>query len=273
MKGYLSALRHLQITQGLSDPFTASMPRLELALKGIKVRQGKKGRKVTRKRPITPSLLRRIKGLWERGVLDLDQIMLWAAMLLCFFGFLRSGEITVPSPREFDPSYHVTLEDVSIDRPLLPTIVVVKLKGSKTDPFRQGVSITVGRTGDDLCPVKAMLAYLAVRKGEPGSPLFMYQDGTPLTRTRLVGRVKEVVGALGLPKGEFAGHSFRAGAATTAAEVGLEDSLIQTLGRWRSSAYLLYIRIPREELGQVSKRLSHAEGPPRRTLLPIANAL
>lgn len=31
-----------------------------------------------------------------------DHIMLWAACLLCFFGFLRSGEITVPSNSMFD---------------------------------------------------------------------------------------------------------------------------------------------------------------------------
>ena len=60
------------------------------------------------KRPITPAVLRRVKGLWEHEGIKVDHIMLWAAMLLCFFGFLRSGEITVPLAQEFDPSYHVT---------------------------------------------------------------------------------------------------------------------------------------------------------------------
>ena len=42
----------------------------------------------------------------------------------------------------------------------------------------------------------------------------------------------------------FAGHSFRAGAATTAAMVGINNAMIQTFGRWHSTAYLLYTRIP-----------------------------
>ncbi len=44
-------------------------------------------------------------------------------------------------------------------------------------------------------------------------------------------------------------------AATTAAARGLEDSTVRTLGRWKSLAYLDYIKIPREQLSTYSARL------------------
>lgn len=51
----------------------------------------------------------------------------------------------------------------------------------------------------------------------------------------------------------YAGHSFRMEAATTAAECGLEGSLIKVLGRWKSEAYHLYIKTSRDKLAQVAK--------------------
>ena len=69
-------------------------------------------------------------------------------------------------------------------------------------------------------------------------------------------KVKEVLGELGYPAREYSGHSFRAGAATTAAAVGFQDSLIKTLGRWESTAYQLYVRIPRGQLAGVSAALA-----------------
>ena len=59
----------------------------------------------------------------------------------------------------------------------------------------------------------------------------------------------------GLDVAQYSGHSFRIGAATTAASVGIEDSLIKTLGRWESNAYQIYVKVPRDNLAAVSKRL------------------
>ncbi len=37
---------------------------------------------------------------------------------------------------------------------------------------------------------------------------------------------------------------------------GLEDSIIQKMGRWNSSAYLTYIRTPKDQLASVAKALT-----------------
>ena len=242
IKSYLSSICHLQIS---ADPFAASMPRLEQVLKGIKVNQGRQGRNMpNQKLPITPEILRRIKSLWQPYETDPDYVMLLAACCVCFFGFMQLGELTVLSQSGYDPTSHLSFDDVAVDDPLHPTLVQLTLKTSKTDPFRRGMQLVIGSTQDDLCPVAALLAYLATRGGSPG-PLFCFKQGTPLTRPEFVARVKSALQLLGYPADKYAGHSFRAGAASTAAAVGLEDSVIKTMGRWESSAYLLYIRLPR----------------------------
>ena len=87
--------------------------------------------------------------------------MLWAAFLLCFFGFLnRSGEFTIPDQNSYDPQVHLNSQDISADNPTAPSLLKVQIKASKTDPFCQGVSVCVGKTNNSLCPVSAILAYL-----------------------------------------------------------------------------------------------------------------
>ena len=130
----------------------------------------------------------------------------------------------------------------------------IRLKASKTDPFRQGVDIVVERTHNELCPVAALLAYLVIRGAKPGF-LFQFQDGRLLTKSRFVEAVRQALARIGLNPLHYAGLSFRIGAATTAGACGFNDSLIQMLGRWSSTAYLTYIRPPREQLAKVSSIL------------------
>ncbi len=257
IKGYLSAVRNLQIMSGQGDPFDSQMPLLDYVLRGIKSEQAKHGPAKRERLPITPTVLLKLRAVWAKEASKPDHIMLWAACCTCFFGFLRSGEVTVPSAQGYDPGAHLSVGDVSLDSIQRPKTAQVRIKASKTDPFRHGVSVFLGRTDSPLCPVAALAAYLAVRGLQKG-PFFRFEDGKPLTRERLVVCLRKALSLAGLDPHKYAGHSFRSGAATTAAACGLQDSLIQTLGRWKSSAYLLYVQIHPERLASVSRSLATA---------------
>ena len=86
-------------------------------------------------------------------------------------------------------------------------------------------------------------------------PLFVFGDGRCLTRPRFVAALRLALGAAGIDARLYSGHSFRIGAATTAAIRGIPDSLIKTMGRWQSSAYTLYVRTPTSVLQSVARRL------------------
>ena len=92
-------------------------------------------------------------------------------------------------------------------------------------------------------------------RGPGEGPLFRFQNGNPLTRQRLVTRMREVLQSVSIDCSKYSGHSFRTGAATTAAAKGIQDSLIKTMGRWESVAYQLYIRTPQAQLLSVSRAL------------------
>ena len=164
------------------------------------------------------------------------------------------GELTVIRATEYDPTRHISIGDIAIDSALKPSMIELVLKCSKTDQFGRGARIYLGKTGAELCPVTALLAYVAVRGMEPG-PLFRLEDGTPLLKNYVVSRVREALHSLGYDQSCYAGHSFRIGAATTAAAVGIEDSTIQALGRWSSAAFQTYIRLPQQHLASLSKQM------------------
>ena len=110
IKTYLSGIRHTQITLGLPDPRDfSSLPRLHQVQAGIQRTYALRSVPERIRLPITPSILRQIYAHWNATTdsVQPDVIMLWAAASLCFFGFFRAGELTVPSQTTFDPSQHL----------------------------------------------------------------------------------------------------------------------------------------------------------------------
>ena len=238
---------------GHGDPFTpGELPRLQYVVRGIK----RAPRLPSRPRlPLTSLLLQAIKMTWAPRAAEADTVMLWAACCMGFFGFMRAGEFTVKSAQEVDEETCLSARDVAVDSHANPSVIRVHLKQSKTDPFRHGVDIFLGRTEAALCPVAAILAYCAIRPAT-ASPFFIFGDGTPLTREKLVAAVRNALSQLGINTAHYSGHSFRVGAATTAAHIGLSADTIKMLGRWESSAYERYVRTPRESLAAISRQLS-----------------
>ena len=144
-----------------------------------------------------------------------------------------------------------------MDNQARPTVICIKLKRSKCDQFGTGVTIHLGRTNSPLCPVTALLAYnMALRQGCL-APFFRDNEGRPLAKAFFVRAICQTLSELGLPADQFAGHSFRIGAATAAAQAGLEDSVIKALNRWSSAAFLLYIRTPRSQLAQFTRQIAN----------------
>ena len=86
---------------------------------GHKVPPGQDQGKESPPPSITPDLLLKMKGVWQKRGTTWDNTMLWAAVTLCFFGFFRSREITVPAASAFDEGAHLTFRDVSARRTVI----------------------------------------------------------------------------------------------------------------------------------------------------------
>ena len=255
ISAYLSGLRFFQIASGSPDPHIPSLPQLHYVLRGIRHTQSHSS---DRRLPVTPEIMQILFAAWSNpsNGTFFDPSMLWAACCLGFFGFMRSGEFTCPSGSLFQ-DHMLAPRDVAVDSHHQLSVVSVLLRRSKTDPFGQGMTVFVGRTAHAICPVAAILSYLAQR-GLEHSPLFQFEDGSSLSRERLVTAIRSALQSQGVPPvvlSGIAGHSFWIGATTAADRAGVQDSTIQTLGRWCSSSFLRYIRTPGSQLASVSPRL------------------
>ena len=133
-------------------------------------------------------------------------------------------------------------------------MVQVFLRRAKTDPFRKGVNIFLGKLGCDICPVTALTNCLVQCPQQQGS-VFIYANGSPLLRSEFI-KLKKALSHARIDERKYSGHSFRIVVATSVvAAASVPDHMIKMMGRWESSAYLLYVRMPCEYPAALSKVL------------------
>ena len=230
----------------------ADMPRLEYVMMAIRRVQGNTFTRPVRP-PITWHMLHTICTHIAHTETEFDGAMLTAAALLAFFAMLRVSEYTSISPsHDLDDS--LTVQDVQFM--WSRRIAFVRIKHSKTDPFRTGMTIRVAMIDHPLCPVMALHRYITLRVNTPG-PLFLFQNGMFLTRQRIVDLLR-----CSLPHIPHVNtHSFRRGGASALAAVGTPPQIIMILGRWKSNAFAEYITFPDEFLAAASWSMIPSQDP------------
>jgi integrase len=187
--------------------------------------------------PITLPILSMVnRTILERGPLSsYERLLIATAFSVAFACFLRVGEITYT---EFDPLVHLQRQDVLFS----PQGLSIRIKASKTDPSRKGIILPLPVIStpaySHVCPSNLLRMLLASTPGQPSDPLFCFASGKKnFDAKRLIRECRQALMQNGFSIADmdgrmFSGHSFRRGAATWAAKVGLNDRTIMLLGRW-----------------------------------------
>ena len=120
------------------------------------------------------------------------------------------------------------------------------MRATKSAVLRTPITVTVAKApkGTVTCPVRAIRKMLRARgtSASPLDPLFVY-GGKPATHAAFDRRLRALLERAGREPHLYTGHSFRAGGATRAAQLGVPIPYIRAHGGWASDAFLRYLLI------------------------------
>ena len=159
---------------------------------------------------------------------------------ITFFPALRLGLIT---SRAHEPRQNIiAISQLVFLKTREGTVSAIKLtlRNYKHSDTSNPVDIFIYRE-KPVCPVSLLLEFLSLRGQSPG-PLFCWPDCSPISRSCFVAALTENLQFCNLNVAHYKTHSFRIGAASWAAAKVMSDTQIRAFGRWKSNAFLRYIR-------------------------------
>ncbi|KAI2666821.1 hypothetical protein H4Q32_026527 [Labeo rohita] len=250
---YLSGINFILKLATGEQCHSISHSHVTMLIKGLRKREPASS---ARRLPLTSDLLSQCICTLRSGYMSpsIDRT-LECMFLLAFFGFLRCSELA-PSTSAFNPAIHPSLSDISAHT---PDSLIYTLKKSKTDQFGKSCPIYIFRLNSFISPFEPISEYVLSRyanNSSPQEPLFLTENGKMATRFWFNKHFLKVLSASGISPEHYSLHSFRIGAATTAASAGISDETTRVMGRWSSEAYRLYIHNNLNDLLQARAHIS-----------------
>ena len=192
------------------------------------------------RQPITRRILRHIINSASRLFSSKFEHTLFRAMYsLAFHALLRVGEYTVT-----DTSAHVIKFKALTFQIKGSKIVSCSIKLPHYKHSLEPANLNIQKSGVSIiCPVNNLVQYCRLR-GSKNGPLFVNEQGTAISSRQFSRALKRSIQDLGLPSHLYTPHSFRIGGASFAQQCNYSEPRIQSLGRWKSSAFRKYLRTP-----------------------------
>jgi hypothetical protein len=259
INSYLAGIRQLHIITGLQAPVLRS-DLVKLVLKGISNVDGILNRKKNwqGRLPMTINSMLLFKTLIKNShYLECDKALLWAVSTLAFAGAFRIHEILAKAESTFDPNFTFLTEDLTMTSKAGQEILHVRLKCPKESKTAIPTIVDIYQNSGKICPVKAVKKWVFLKNRQPGLPLFRFDNGTPLTGSKLNRIMKSLFSPHIDPDiGFFGTHSFRIGIASMLGQAGFEDQEIMDTGRWSSRVFERYLKLTRTRRSAMQKRIS-----------------
>ena len=159
-------------------------------------------------------------------------------LLLAFYALLRIGEYTV---RNKTHNHSLQKSDIIFkNKDNQIHSVEINIRHSKCSSVNKTLHLKANETSL-YCPVLALKDYMRIRPNKSG-PLFLDNKGTPISPTQFSSIFRKLVNTCNLDDKLYKPHSLRIGGATRAHNKNYSPTQIQSLGRWKSSAYQRYLR-------------------------------
>ena len=273
VRAYLAAIKYChKMCTGWELPTSHCM--IVAVGKGIDRAHGRTTKKSTVWLTLTWSILSQGRRVVTTTV-D-EGVVMWLGLTLSYSLLCRASELWAYADGNLHPEFCLTRnsltflfgeERLSFDNRARANAVQVRFRASKSDQKRGGCTITRTRVagaaldaGSPAEAFEALLELLNVHPQLPGeAPLTTRRTPSGwnvFTRTEAVAALRLMVGSSGRHPAHYALHSGKIGGATQLAAQGISELQIQRAGRWKSRAFMTYVRAGGEGAEPVSAALA-----------------
>ena len=235
---YTTAIGYINQLAGHKNPVESFL--IKKLLAGVKRGSFRSDQRL----PVTPYILSKLaESLQYTAESIYQRRMLQAMYLLAFHAFLRIGEIS----NNKSITHVLQLGDIQFfqDSRSQVSKLEITFRSFKANYNIRPVVLSLNARGkrSDTCPVGSLYNFVELRGTFPG-PLFCFPPDIPISYAYFCSCLNKALVWAGLCPSQYKSHSFRIGAASTAAAQGISDEDIQHMGRWKSIAFKRYIRLP-----------------------------